>query len=256
MDKEDKHVERQTPMIAAKETGPGPGRYNLPPTVGFVGHDYTKNSSPAYSFHGRTSHSAHINDSSPGPRYYVEPSLTRFGRSAGPAYSMLARGKSKDIKQATPGPGVYKPEKCIIPTHRKPPSYSMGSRTLYRTVDPVPAPNKYSLPPVMGPKVPGKSSAPAFSVSGRINHGGPSEDLASTPGPAHYHQTDNNLYLRKGPAYSMLGRHQIAKSQITTPGPGAYSPEKVTKNKGRAPAFSIGIRHSEYTTPLIIEVSN
>lgn len=37
---------------------------------------------------------AHVNDSSPGPRYYVEPCLTRFGRSAGPAYSIQARGKS------------------------------------------------------------------------------------------------------------------------------------------------------------------
>lgn len=33
--------------------GPGPGRYGLPPTIGFVGHDYTKPTSPAYSFHGR-----------------------------------------------------------------------------------------------------------------------------------------------------------------------------------------------------------
>lgn len=33
--------------------GPGPGRYGLPPTVGFVGHDFTKLTSPAYSFHGK-----------------------------------------------------------------------------------------------------------------------------------------------------------------------------------------------------------
>ncbi|KAM5193505.1 protein CIMAP1D [Mantella aurantiaca] len=249
-------TERKTAMIAAKETGPGPGRYNLPPTVGFVGHDYTKYSSPAYSFHGRMSHSAHVNDSSPGPRYYVEPCLTRFGRSAGPSYSILARGKSADNKDTAPGPGVYRPEKCIIPTHRKPPSYSMGSRTRYRTVDQVPAPNTYSLPPVLGPRVPGKTSAPAFTVSGRTCRGGHSEDLAFTPGPAHYNHIDNNSYMKKGPAYSMLGRHQVTKMQFTTPGPGAHSPEKVTNNKKRAPAFSMGIRHSEYTTPLIIEVSN
>lgn len=35
--------------------GPGPGRYGLPPTIGFIGHDFTKPTSPAYSFHGRTS---------------------------------------------------------------------------------------------------------------------------------------------------------------------------------------------------------
>jgi len=38
------------------------------------------------------------------------------------------------------------------------------------------------------------------------------------------------------------------------PGPGAYSPEKVSVNKPSAPKFSLGIRHSEYVTPVIIEV--
>ncbi|XP_056374009.1 outer dense fiber protein 3-like protein 2 isoform X2 [Hyla sarda] len=250
------YTERKIPMIAAKETGPGPGRYNLPPTVGFVGHDYTKHSSPAYSFHGRTSHSAYPSDCSPGPRYYVEPCLTRFGRSAGPAYSMLARGKSADNKDMVPGPGVYRPEKSIIPTHKKPPSYSMGSRTRYRSIDQVPAPNTYFLPPVIGPRVPVKGSAPAFSLSGRTHRGGHSEDLAFTPGPAHYNQTDNNSYMKRGPAFSILGRHQTSKAESVLPGPGAHSPEKVAIHKCKAPAYSMGIRHSEYTTPLIIEVPN
>ena len=38
------------------------------------------------------------------------------------------------------------------------------------------------------------------------------------------------------------------------PGPGAYSPEKVHVNKPSPPKHSLGIRHSEYVTPLIIEV--
>lgn len=33
--------------------GPGPGRYSLPPTIGFVNHDYTRLTSPAYSLHRR-----------------------------------------------------------------------------------------------------------------------------------------------------------------------------------------------------------
>lgn len=36
-------------------TGPGPGRYALPPTVGYVNHDVTKPSSPAYSLRSRMS---------------------------------------------------------------------------------------------------------------------------------------------------------------------------------------------------------
>ncbi|KAM4809512.1 protein CIMAP1D [Rhinophrynus dorsalis] len=250
----EEHTERKMAMIAAKETGPGPGRYNLPPTVGFVGHDYTRFSSPAYSFHGRPSHSANLSDSSPGPRYFVDPNLTRFGRSAGPAYSILARGRSAGKNGDVPGPGVYSPEKCLLPTHHRPPSFSIGSRTRYRSMDQVPAPNTYSLPPVLGPRVPGKVSAPAFSLSGKNHRGGHSEDLAQTPGPAHYHQTDQSSYMRRGPSYSMLGRHPRVRGPLITPGPGEYYPEKVSGYKSRAPAFSMGIRHSEYTTPLIIEV--
>ena len=40
--------------------GPGPGRYGLPPTIGFMGHDFTKSTSPAYSFHGRMSDTSEL----------------------------------------------------------------------------------------------------------------------------------------------------------------------------------------------------
>lgn len=40
----------------------------------------------------------------------------------------------------------------------------------------------------------------------------------------------------------------------STPGPGAYTPEQVNVNKRSAPKHSLGIRHSEYVTPLILEV--
>ena len=40
------------------------------------------------------------------------------------------------------------------------------------------------------------------------------------------------------------------------PGPGAHSPEKVTVTKKASPAHSMGIRHSEYICPLIIDVSD
>lgn len=41
-----------------------------------------------------------------------------------------------------------------------------------------------------------------------------------------------------------------------TPGPGAYSPEEVTMNKPSAPKFSMGIRHSEYISPLIFDIQD
>lgn len=39
------------------------------------------------------------------------------------------------------------------------------------------------------------------------------------------------------------------------PGPGAHYPERVHINKKSPPRFSMGTRHSDYTTPLIVEVT-
>lgn len=44
----------------------------------------------------------------------------------------------------TPGPGAYSPEKAPpLNAHRRPPSYTIGARTRYRSVDAVPAPNRW-----------------------------------------------------------------------------------------------------------------
>jgi hypothetical protein len=67
------------------------------------------------------------------------------------------------------------------------------------------------------------------------------------------------------PAYSLQGRTYVpagdfliprAHSSDNTkkPGPGTHSPEKVAVHKKHAPAFSMGVRHSDYTTPLIVDV--
>ncbi|XP_053869910.1 outer dense fiber protein 3-like protein 2 [Malaclemys terrapin pileata] len=233
---------------------PGPGQYRLPPTVGFVNHDYTKLTSPAYSFHRRLNNGMYFKDSSPGPCYYVDPQLTRFGRSGGPSYSMLARAKTLAQPQ-TPGPGRYSPEKAPPVTQRRPPSFTMGSRTKYRRVDPIPAPNSYTLPSLLGSGVPSKPSSPSVTISGRNKHGGFSEDLSQTPGPGHYNRTDPNTYLHRAPAFSIRGRCSAPGAAFRTPGPGTHSPEKVTAHRTRAPAYSLGVRHSEFVTPLIVDVS-
>uniref|UniRef100_F7D879 Outer dense fiber of sperm tails 3 like 2 n=1 Tax=Ornithorhynchus anatinus TaxID=9258 RepID=F7D879_ORNAN len=233
--------------------GPGPGRYNLPSTIGYVNHDWTKWASPAYSFHRRFSNASRW-DSSPGPCYFVEPQITRFGRSRGPAYSMLARAKPRGLEQ-TPGAGSYSPEKVAPATWPTPPSFTMGSRTRYHQVDPVPAPNSYTLPALLGSRLATKPSSPSYTVSGRTPKGSFSEDLSRSPGPGRYNSTDPNTYLRRRPAFSMLGRRSISPAVFQSPGPGAHSPERVTVHRARAPAYSLGIRHSEFITPLIVEVS-
>lgn len=155
----------------------------------------------------------------------------------------------------TPGPGTYSPEKappCNL--QRRPPCFTMRSRTQYRSSDSVPAPNKYCLPPVMGPQVPNKPSSASYTMSRSYSTGGPSVDLAKTPGPCRYNTTDLNLYLPRQPAFSMLGRHKMPRDATKKPGPGEYNPEKVTVTKARAPAFSLGVRHSEFVTPLVLHV--
>ncbi|XP_057696532.1 outer dense fiber protein 3-like protein 2b [Corythoichthys intestinalis] len=196
-------------------------------------------------------------DCSPGPRYHIDAKMTRLGRDGTPAYSMLGRKKAQKKLLHTPGPGFYSPEKappCNL--QRRPPSYTMGSRTNYRTLDFVPAPNKYTLPPLMGPHIPHKPASASYTMSATLSHGGPSVDLAKTPGPCRYNSTHPSIYLRKSPAFSMLGRHSVPRDSTEKPGPGAYNPEKVTVHKARAPAFSMGIKHSEFVTPLVVTITD
>ena len=49
-------------LLLLSPSGPGPGRYALPPTVGYINHDFTKPSSPAYSFHSRMSGASELLD--------------------------------------------------------------------------------------------------------------------------------------------------------------------------------------------------
>lgn len=54
----------------------------------------------------------------------------------------------------TPAPGTYSPEQVHPQGERHAPAHSMGSRTRYRQHDNVPSPNCYSLPNLLGSKVP------------------------------------------------------------------------------------------------------
>ncbi|XP_077417110.1 outer dense fiber protein 3-like protein 2a isoform X2 [Vanacampus margaritifer] len=253
-------VEKRRPPISAKERGPGPGCYALPPTVGYVNHDVTKSSSPAYSFRTRMSSTMISVDSSPGPRYHVGANMTRFGRIDTPSYSMLGLGKrigSKGDKFQTPGPGAYSPEKAPpLYAQRRTPAYTIGTRTRYRSVDAVPAPNSYMLPKLLGNQVPNKPSGVSYSMSARRKVGGPSMDLAQSPGPSRYNSTDPDVYLQRQPSFSMQSRTKRPTYPSGTPGPGAYRPERSGGHLHRAPSFTMGIRHSEFVTPLVLDFSH
>ncbi|XP_068195105.1 outer dense fiber protein 3-like protein 2a [Antennarius striatus] len=253
-------VEKKRPIISARERGPGPGRYALPPTVGYINHDFTKPSSPAYSFHSRLSSAMVSVDSSPGPRYRVDAKLTRFGRMETPSYSILGRGRRTADKVElfqTPGPGAYSPEKAPpLNAHQRPPCYTIGARTRYRSVDPVPAPNSYSLPNLLGCQVPHKPSSASFSLSSRRSVGAPSEDLSMSPGPARYSTINPDVYRQRQPSFTMQSRTKRPNYASVNPGPGAYNPEKFHMHLRRPPSFSMGVRHSEFVMPLVVDVAD
>lgn len=238
-------------MIAARERGPGPGRYRLPSTVGCEAHDCTRQVQPAYSF-GRLEGRVHFKDWSPGPAYYIDPRITRTGMDGTPEYSLLARQKDLNTFKV-PSPGLYSPEKVHPQGERHAPQYSISARTKMRRIDPNPAPNQYTLPPIIGSKQPNKPAAPAYVMTNRTEIGSYLEDLCKTPGPGKYNATHPNVNKNMAPLYSIRSRSYAPGDTTKKPGPGAHSPEKVVISRVQPPKYSLGIRHSEFTCPLIAE---
>ncbi|XP_045216986.2 outer dense fiber protein 3-like [Mercenaria mercenaria] len=234
--------------IAAKERGPGPGRYALPPTLGFSSHDATKKMEPAYSFGRRLIHKA-IKDS-PGPAYFINPRITRHGKDGTPSYSLLSR--QSDLQTfKTPSARAYYPEKVHPQGEKIAPKYSIGFRTRFRKLDQNPPSSKYILPTVLGPAQPNKLSAPSYSMTGRSKIGCYLEDLANAPGPGHTTKVETDVYMSKVPHYSLRSRTFMPHDGVKKPGPGAHFPENVKINKPNAPSYSLGVRHAEYVCPLI-----
>jgi len=237
------------PVIAAKLKGPGPGRYGLPSTFGNSGADKTRKVSPAFSFGARTKERKGLE--TPGP-HYVDPAMSRHGRVAGPASTISGRPRSTK-RITTPGPGAYATEGKAPPRQRRSPAYSMGARVKSPRKTEVPSPNNYKVPSALGSTFVAKQrAAPAHSMGVRHNLGSFANDNQKTPGPGTYNVSTSNR--RRAAAYSMGSRTEMPTDKTQSPGPGSHTPERVTMHKKRAPAFSMGVKHSEYTTPLIIDV--
>nr|ADO28103.1 outer dense fiber protein 3 [Ictalurus furcatus] len=238
--------------IAALYRGPGP-KYALPAVTGESGHDPRKWKAPAYSF--GIQHQQLSDSCSPGPGYLIPSNITRIGRDGNPAYSLNSRPKDPQLFQ-TPGPGTYHPETSATATFYSAPAYSLHPRTKLFRNDQTPGPAAYMLPPVLGPKSVSKGSAPNISLRGRSNIGSFHEDLKKTPGPGTYTVVDPNVYRPKSPQYSIVGRNSFPGDTTKKPGPGAHYPEQVNLTRTKAPNFSFGIRHSEYTAPLILDIAD
>ena len=49
-----------------------------------------------------------------------------------------------------------------------------------------------------------------------------------TPSPGAYEAADTNRYKNKSPSFSLSTRYTVPSDHTMKPGPGAYSPEKVS----------------------------
>lgn len=251
----DKKEIKLRPPIAAKERGPGPGRYSLPSTFGKEKADCTKHIEPSYTFGTKLGSSLVTKTRSPGPGYFIDPKYSRYGAAGNPSYTMSSRTKPLNTFNGPP-PGSYSPEKAALAKEGKAPSYTMAARTPLLKPDSTPAPSTYTIPTLMGTtSISGKASAPTYSISGRPKIGGFADDHAHAPGPGNYVVPAADVVKGKSPAYSMGSRTFMPDAGTKTPGPGAHDVEKVRVNKHKSPAFSMGVRHSDYTTPLIIDVA-
>ncbi|KAK2519370.1 ciliary microtubule associated protein 1B [Columba livia] len=231
--------------IAALFKGPGP-KYGLPTNVGYRLHDPSRWRAPAYSFGVRTE--GRLHERSPGPVYGLAKGLTVRGKDGTPAYSIFSR--PRDLRPMdTPGPARYAPEKANALAFPSAPEFSLASRTRQLSTQQTPGPAAYRLPPMLGPRVVNKSSAPNYSIPGRSTHGAFYEDLCKTPGPCGYRVVSADVYKRRAPLYSMLARTSLPGDNTQKPGPATYSPEQ-----RRPEGLTFGIRHSDYVAPLIVDV--
>jgi len=239
--------------IAAQYRSPGPC-YGLPGLVGQQQHDprSVHFKGPSYIF--GIKHGKFRDDCSPGPCYNPNPYITRSGKDGTPHYSVYGRQRDTSYFK-TPGPGAYCPENAGASAKgRLAPAYSFGSRHGNRRTDSSPAANSYTLPNMLGKTTQSmKKSAPCYSLTGRSKTGSFHEDLQKTPGPGTYNDAQIDIYMTKKPLYSMTSRNRLPGDGTRKPGPGAHSPEKVYVNRRQAPQFSFGIRHSQYTAPLIVD---
>ncbi|XP_069855850.1 ciliary microtubule associated protein 1B [Dipodomys merriami] len=233
--------------IAALYRGPGP-KYQLPPNTGYVLHDPSRRRAPAFTFGARLP--AQTTSCSPGPSHLVPSRMTVRGPDGTPAYSIYGRLRHS-APFRTPGPGRYFPERAGNATYPSAPRHTIASRNwVAHTKQQTPGPGTYSVPPLLGARVVGKTSAPTYSLYGRSAVGSCFEDLSKTPGPCAYHVVSPAVYKARAPQFSMLARTSLPRDSSMKPGPAAYNVDQHRRTHG----WSFGIRHSDYLAPLVTDV--
>ncbi|PNJ43427.1 protein CIMAP1C [Pongo abelii] len=244
---------KQTPVIMAKIKGPGPAKYLRPSCTGYIDHDISMFKAPAYTLHSRHSEKGMVCHSSPGPCYLLDPKITRFGMSSCPQVPMEERISNLRLNPTLASCQYYF-EKIHPPGERRAPQYTFGYRRPYRVMDPNPAPNQYQMPLLLGPNTPVSRAAPCYSLASRDKNWFYKEDVAGGPGPTTYARPEPSIYQNRSPTYSMAKRFTYPLDLTPRPGPGTHEVQQVTVHKPHIPAFTMGIKHSLYLCPLVIDI--
>ncbi|CAL8138146.1 unnamed protein product [Orchesella dallaii] len=228
--------------------GPGPAAVNLPPTVGYVGHDETRKRNPAYSLGLKLGSTLIQTKKSPGPIYLIPKGMTAKGPDGSPAYTLRPKTKSVDFQTTTPGPAAYYPD--INCNRNKAPAFPLSFRTKVIELGKASPGPIYLLPPCLGPRIPDKCAAGEVSIKGR---GKGVEKLSQSPGPI-YDIGSPDIIKYKGGEVTIKGRWKDLKSQSCMAGPASYNViESSSKVYRQPPAFSLGIRHSEFAGNYLTE---
>nr|XP_004660424.1 outer dense fiber protein 3-like protein 1 [Jaculus jaculus] len=244
---------KQTPVLMATIKGPGPAKYLRPSCTGYIEHDGSMFQEPAYSLHTRHSEKRLTDVCSPGPCYSMDPKATRFGMSTCPQVLMEERISNLRLSPV-PAPCHYNVEKICPPGERTAPQYTFGYRCPFRVMDPNPAPNQYHLPLLLGPNSPVYPSAPSYSLGSSSKNWFYKENITGGPGPAMHARPEPSVYQNRSPIYSMAKRVAYPLDHTLRPGPGSHDIQQVTVHKPRAPTFTMGIKHSPYLCPLIVDI--
>ncbi|XP_054552772.1 outer dense fiber protein 3B isoform X3 [Talpa occidentalis] len=153
--------------------------------------------------------------------------------------------------QLPPNTGRYFPERAGPATYPSAPRHTIAPRNWgVHGEQQTPGPATYSVPPLLGPRVVGKASAPTYSIYGRSTVGSFLEDLSKTPGPCAYHVVSPGTYKSRAPQFTMLARTSLPRDSSRKPGPAAYNVDQHRKPRG----WTFGIRHSDYLAPMLTDV--
>ncbi|XP_077037028.1 ciliary microtubule associated protein 1A-like [Agelaius phoeniceus] len=213
-----------------------------------MAHDPTKDRAPAHSSAGSNAPSAAT--CSPGPRYFLQSSITKTGKQVAPSALVTARPNCKSL--VTPGPSDYTTDAASERAFRAATAHRLASRAKgfrgFRT----PAPGTYTLPRILGPNTAYTPAEPCYSMKGKSQYQSCFQEVAKTPGPAAPDKVDLDVYKTRAPKFSM-GLKTKLPVKGAFPAPAQYTLGKLAVTKAWDPAFSFGLQHFLFKASLIAE---